>query len=234
MAVKSADQVTILDITDSYSVNLTASSFTLSGDVNGKPLSSTTLQTSVQAYRGTEVITADDVSIGNITSITGVTATKSGLNITLTVSTSCTGGILSVPVTIDGDVTFTLKISIAISKTGATGAKGDTGSTGPQGPQGETGATGPAGAAGADAITLAITSNNGTIFKNSSGNTTLTAHVYKGGVEQTISSSGVVSGLGTVKWYKDGGSSPVATANSITVQASTVTNKAVYTCQLEA
>ena len=38
---------------------------------------------------------------------------------------------------------------------------------------------------GKDAITMAITSSGGTIFKNTAIATTLTAHVYKGGVEVT-------------------------------------------------
>ena len=90
---------------------------------------------------------------------------------------------------------------------------------------------GATGAAGADAITLSITSSNGTVFKNNSGSTVLTAHVYKGGVEQSITAAGVCGSLGSVKWYK--GSTVVATAKSITVSASAVTNAAVYTCQLE-
>lgn len=99
--------------------------------------------------------------------------------------------------------------------------------------KGTNGTNGKDGAAGADAITLTITSSNGTIFKNNAGSTTLTAHVYKGAVEQTISDAGVVSGLGTVKWYI--GSSTTGTASkTLTVLASQVTNSAVYTCQLEA
>lgn len=100
-------------------------------------------------------------------------------------------------------------------ETGATGAKGDTG------------------AAGADAISVAITSSNGTIFKNSSGSTVLTAHVFKGGVEQTINDNGVCGSLGSIKWYKAGSTTAVATAKTLTVAASSVTNSVVYTCQLE-
>lgn len=107
------------------------------------------------------------------------------------------------------------------------GVYGDKGSTGDKGDKGDTGA------AGADAITLSITSSNGTVFKNNTGSTTLTAHVYKGGIEQTITAAGVCGTLGSVKWYKGGSSTAVATAKSITVSASDVTNSVVYTCQLE-
>lgn len=95
------------------------------------------------------------------------------------------------------------------------------------------GATGATGAAGADAITLTVTSSNGTVFKNSSGSTVLTAHVFKGGVEQTINDNGVCGSLGSIKWYKAGSTTAIATAKTLTVAASLVTNSVVYTCQLE-
>lgn len=86
---------------------------------------------------------------------------------------------------------------------------------------------------GADAITISITSSNGTVFKNNSGSTVLTAHVYKGGVEQTITDAGVCGSLGSIKWYKGTSTTAIATAKSLTVSASDVTNSAAYTCQLE-
>lgn len=89
------------------------------------------------------------------------------------------------------------------------------------------------GAAGADAITVSITSSNGTVFKNNSGSTVLTAHVYKGAVEQTVADNGTVSGLGTIKWYKVGSDTAVATAKTLTVSANDVDNTQAYTCQLE-
>ena len=101
------------------------------------------------------------------------------------------------------------------------------------GDKGSKGDKGDTGAAGADAITLSITSSNGTVFKNNTGSTTLTAHVYKGGIEQTITAAGVCGTLGSVKWYKGESSTAIATAKSITVSASDVTNAVVYTCQLE-
>ena len=111
--------------------------------------------------------------------------------------------------------------------TGAKGATGATGATGPQGPQGDKGATG---AAGADALVMVITSSNGTIFKNASINTTLTAHVYKGGVELTSSQ---IAALGTVKWYKDGSTTAAATGLTFNISASTVNVKTNIVAQLE-
>ena len=86
---------------------------------------------------------------------------------------------------------------------------------------------------GDDAIILTITSSNGTVFKNNSGSTVLTAHVYKGAVEQSITDAGVCGSLGTIKWYKGSGTTPIATAKTYTVSANAVVNSEVYTCQLE-
>lgn len=96
---------------------------------------------------------------------------------------------------------------------------------------GTKGEKGDKGAAGADAIIISITSSSGTIFKNNSGTTILTAHVYKGGVEQAINTNGVCGSLGTVKWYK--GTSLISAASAINVSAADVNNTQIYTCQLE-
>lgn len=86
------------------------------------------------------------------------------------------------------------------------------------------------GEAGADAITMTVTSSNGTIFKNSAISTVLTAHVYKAGVQI---SDPELSSLGSIKWYKDGGSEAVATGQTFTIDAGDVLNKATFIAQLE-
>ena len=96
-----------------------------------------------------------------------------------------------------------------------------------------TGNTGAKGDDGAAAITLSITSSNGTVFKNNTGSTELTAHVYVAGIEQTITAAGVCGTLGSIKWYKSGATAVVATTKSITVSAGDVSSAVVYTCQLE-
>ena len=83
---------------------------------------------------------------------------------------------------------------------------------------------------GNDAITLVITSTNGTIFKNTDIATTLTAHIYKGGVEVTGAN---LNALGTIKWYKDTETTATATGATLTIQAGDVNNRANYTAQLE-
>jgi len=83
---------------------------------------------------------------------------------------------------------------------------------------------------GAAAITMSVTSSNGTIFKNSAIETVLTAHVYQGGVEL---SGSALTALGTIKWYKDGGATAAATGQTLTITAGDITNKATYLAQLE-
>ena len=93
------------------------------------------------------------------------------------------------------------------------------------------GTNGQNGQNGADALSLVITSSNGSIFKNTAIATTLTAHVYKGAVEATGST---LTALGTIKWYKDGDfTKAVATGTTFTVAAGDVQNKATYEARLE-
>ena len=96
--------------------------------------------------------------------------------------------------------------------------------------KGEVGATG---AAGKDGIVISITGSNGFTFKNSRGSTALTAHVFKGGVEQEITDGGICGSLGTIRWYVGNSTTAKATARSITVTADDITNIGSYTCQLE-
>ena len=95
---------------------------------------------------------------------------------------------------------------------------------------GATGAQGATGNPGADAITLTITSSNGTIFKNSAIETVLTAHVYRAGAELTAAQ---VTALGTIKWYKDGDETAVGTGATLTIDAGDVSHRASYVAQLE-
>ena len=93
---------------------------------------------------------------------------------------------------------------------------------------------GKTGATGADALTISITSSAGTVFKNNTGTTVLTAHVFKGGTVVTVNANGSTSpNVGTVKWYKVGTSTAVATSDTYTVNADDVVSVQAYTCQLE-
>lgn len=93
------------------------------------------------------------------------------------------------------------------------------------------GTNGTNGTNGADALSMVILSSNGNIFKNTNIATTLSAHVYKGGVEVTGTS---LTALGTIKWYKDGVTTAVATGSNLTINPGDVNNYVNYTAQLEA
>ena len=234
MAVKASNQVSVIDLTDGYSVILSNDNYTFLGDtdsVNGNQTTSTT----VMAMQGSSQIAC---SVGTITCPNGVSAVSDGKSpsptITITATSAVTSnGVIDIPITIAGGITIHKKFTYSIAFTGAkgaTGAKGDTGATGPKGETGAQGPKGATGAAGADAIMVAITSSNGFIFKNTSVATTLTAHVYKAGAE-VIGSA--LSALGTIKWYKDGGATAVASGQTLTISAGDVSSKASYTAQLE-
>lgn len=242
MAIKSADQITIIDVTDAYSVMLTSEAYTFVGNISGAP-SGQSCSTEAVAFCGTNQCTSVSVDKSAIVLPSGISATvenngsskvKITFTTTATIANACEA---TIPVVVDG-ITVNKKFSFAVAKTGATGAQGATGAKGDKGDTGATGAkgdTGATGAAGADAITLTITSSNGTVFKNNSGSTVLTAHVWKGSIEQTITDAGVVANnLGTIKWYKSGSTVAIGTGKTLTVSAADVTNSQVYTCQLEA
>lgn len=237
--IKAADQITVLDVSDAYNVVLSSEAYTFLGDTQGA-VAGSKCTTDAAAYCGNNMCSVVTVDPKAIVCPTGVTAgvsnsgtSKVTITFTLTakLTTACEA---TIPVVVDG-ITISKKFSFAVSRTGATGAKGDTGATGPTGPQGNTGPTGPRGPqgnAGADAITVTITSSNSIIFKNNTGSTVLTAHVFKGSAEQIIADNGTVSGLGTIKWYK--GATLVSTSKTYTVTAGAVDNSQAYTCQLEA
>ncbi len=240
MAIKSSSQISLIDLTDAYSVIMTNESHTFLGDTDSVSGTQTTT-TQIMALRGAEQVAC---TVGAITGKTGLSAVSDGKSpsptITITATSALTsGGTIDIPIQI-GDITITKKFSYAIAftgqqgatgATGAAGAKGDKGDKGDTGATGATGAKGETGAAGADALSLVIESSAGIIFKNTAIATTLTAHIYKGGAEVTGSA---LTALGTIKWYKDGASTPVKTGQTLTISAGDITDRASYTAQLEA
>lgn len=217
MAIKASNQVTLTDLTDAYNVVLSSDSCTFVGDTDSVNATQT-VKVTATALRGADVVPC---SIGTITySTSGISATAgtgTSPEITITATTSLTkAGTITIPITIpDAGVTINKVFSFAIAFTGAKGA------------------TGSPGAAGADAITMAITSSNGFVFKNTAVNTVLTAHVYQAGKELTASTTPTLASLGTIKWYKDGSTTPVGTGQTLTIDADDVTDSASYTARLE-
>ena len=211
MEIKSADQITIVDITDAYSVMLTSEAYTFVGGTDGTdPGQSCT--TEAVAFCGTNQITNVTVNAADIICPDGISATVTGsgtakVKITFTTTAKVNDAReATIPVVVDG-ITVNKKFSFAVARTGSTGAAGE------------------------DAISLTITSSNGTVFKNNTGSTVLTAHVWKGSVELTVADDGTVSGLGTITWYKSGSETPI-TAKTLKVSDDDVLNTQKYTCQL--
>lgn len=235
MGVKSSGQITIVDVTDAYSVILTSEAYTFVGDTSGAP-SGLTCTTQAVAYCGSNQCSVVNVTAADTVCPTGISAIvsnsgSSAPTITFTTTSTITDACeATIPIVVEG-ITVNKKFSFAVAKAGETGEKGDPGEPGSPGEKGD---PGDPGEPGADAIALSITSSNGTVFKNNSGSTELTAHVFKGGVEQSITDAGVCGSLGSIKWYKGGSTTVVATAKTLTVTASDVTNSVAYTCQLEA
>ncbi|EOS60900.1 hypothetical protein C815_00908 [Firmicutes bacterium M10-2] len=104
------------------------------------------------------------------------------------------------------------------------------GSTSETSPVRMTGSPGAQGVSGKDAITIQITTTNGTVFKNTPIVTTLTAHVFKGGIEL---SAAQISAEGALKWYLNGSTTVVGTGATLSVNQPVSVATANYTVRLE-
>lgn len=123
MANKASGQVTVVDITDAYSVLLTSESYTFVGNTTGAP-SGLSCTTQVVAYCGTQQ--CSKVSVSTVACPAGISATISNNNTvsptitfktTATITAACEA---TIPVTVDG-VTINKKFSFAVAKQGNAG-----------------------------------------------------------------------------------------------------------------
>lgn len=211
MTIQTADQITLVDLTDAYAVLLTNDSYTFPGTPEAAKPGACTTQ--IIAMRGTEQIEAS-VDLSHVEKPVGITVTKDAdiLSPTLTINASplfTTAGVVRIPVVVEGGITFHKDFSVAIAFSGIAGAPGE---------------------AGTDAVTLAISSSQGTVFKSIPIETTLTAHVYQAGNEIN---GAALTALGTIQWYQNDGSTVVGTGKTLTVLPGTVSDKATYTARLE-
>lgn len=122
MAVKSADQITIVNITDAYSVTLSNEAHIFSGTTTTEKAETTT--TKVMAMCGSSVVNAT-VNVSEITAPTGVSVVSdedaTSPTLTISVTTSVTsGGIVKIPVHI-GDITIIKEFSFGITFNGSAG-----------------------------------------------------------------------------------------------------------------
>lgn len=128
MAVKAKNQVTMLDITDAYSVILTSEAYTFIGNTSGAPLNSS-CSTQVVVYQGN--IQCSNVHV-EVTSPPGIKADIAGndgasptitFTTTATITESCEA---TISVTVDG-ITINKKFSFSVAKQGSTGSQGEIG-----------------------------------------------------------------------------------------------------------
>ena len=85
---------------------------------------------------------------------------------------------------------------------------------------------------GDSSVTLSISSSNGWQIQDGNIVTTLTAKVFVGLEEKTVSSNGTITDLGIVKWYKNGSSSGTS-SKTVSVNESSSVNKVSYAVQVE-
>lgn len=181
----------------------------------------TTYRYTITSVSGTSVLAGDRVSIQGATGAGGIWYTGTGITGTSTTATIFSdSGVASAKV---GDMYLNTSTynTYRCTTAGAPAAAKWVYVNNIKGKKGDQGVA---------AISIAISSSNGTIFKNSAIETVLTAHVYQGGVEVT---GAALTALGTIKWYKDGSSTAAATGQTLTISAGDVTNKATYIAQLE-
>ena len=132
MAIIGTGQVTLVDLTDAYSVILTSEAYVFPGTTSAAKAGSTTTQ--IIAMRGASQVAAS-VTLSECTVPTGITLTKdtdaTAPTLTITASTSLTAhGEVVIPVHIGTDITITKKFSVGIAFTGSTGNPGATGAPG--------------------------------------------------------------------------------------------------------
>lgn len=183
----------------------------------------------VVTYSDGKSSTSYSYALQGKTGATGATGTSVTVKSTITTygssasaSTQPTSWQEAIPTVAEGNFLWT--------KTVVTYSDGKTATTYTYAKQGAKGDKGDKGDAGDDAITMVVTSSNGTIFKNTAIATVLTAHVFKAGVELTVAQ---IAALGTIKWYKDGSTTAIATGVTLTIDAGDVRGKADYVAQLE-
>ena len=125
MAIKAKDQVTVLDITDAYSVILTSEAYTFVGNTSGAP-SGLSCSTQVVAYQGSTQCTKVTVTVTPPTGIKADIAGNNGVSPTITFTTTATvtsSCEATITVKID-DTTINKKFSFSVAKQGNTGSAG--------------------------------------------------------------------------------------------------------------
>ena len=140
--IKASDQITVIDVTDAYSVVLTSETYTFIGGTSGVAAGQS-CSTEVAAYCGQNQCSKVSVTQSAIVCPIGISATVTNNNTSLvkitfkttaTISSACEA---TIPIVVDG-ITIYKKFSFAVAKAGAVGPKGDQGVAGKDGKDGAT------------------------------------------------------------------------------------------------
>lgn len=122
-------EITVANMTEPFTVMLTNEAQQFATDSNRKVTSAQSYYTDIIVVRGSQERT--DYTIGNITSGSGITVSKSSKRITFSVSAGTTigadTGVIEIPITLDGQ-TVKKQFSWSCGKQGPQGVKGEDGS----------------------------------------------------------------------------------------------------------
>ncbi|WP_448916566.1 hypothetical protein [Eubacterium ramulus] len=137
MAIKGSAQVSVIDVTDAYSIMLTSEAYTFIGNTAGAPIGSS-CSTEVVAFCGGAPCKKISITAADIKCPSGITASVTNNNtLSPTVKFMTTAVIASaceatIPIEVDG-ITINKKFSFAVAKAGSNGTNGKDGATGANG-----------------------------------------------------------------------------------------------------
>lgn len=126
MAQKGSDQVTLVDLTDGYSVYLEKYAHIFNGNASNALAGNTTCK--VTAMVGPEVVPCS-VDVSAVTKPAGITVTKDTNSVTPTLTIAATTsfnvpGIVTIPVVVEGGITIVQTMAVSFAKTGSAGSPG--------------------------------------------------------------------------------------------------------------
>ena len=123
-------EITVANMTEPFTVMLTNEAQQFATDSNRKVTSAQSYYTDIIVIRGSQERT--DYTIGNITSSSGITVSKSSKRVTFSVSAGTTigadAGVIEIPITLDGQ-TVKKQFSWSCGKQGPQGVKGNDGNS---------------------------------------------------------------------------------------------------------
>lgn len=123
-------EITVANMTEPFTVMLTNEAQQFATDSNRKVTSAQSYYTDIIVIRGSQERT--DYTIGNITSGSGITVSKTNERVTFSVSVGATigadTGVIEIPITLDGQ-TVKKQFSWSCGKQGPQGVKGDPGTS---------------------------------------------------------------------------------------------------------